>query len=587
MNLPSGFTANSSQYRLYVSGDEIKAEKKGIGSWIRSHITNRAAYKLESIAGVLHNESTANPAKYDLNTLQAIQNNLQANIRKSKQITKQGDSSQMKTHNLALEFINKVVSKKTEEEKKITDHPSHIKSKEGFIGTADVGTKILMHKKSVTKESFKDLGKLDEKDDFSHLTQFCKDELKIDNPRFEKVEPGLTSGASGATVVLVKDNSTGELKSVLKFYLDEQAVLRDASTMKLMSQFDGEEYKFTQPMSVATYTSSGATMYCLAQTPAKGKPLDSLFENKQKTIQETKHKLEKAKENVQKAEEELKKAEEKVKSSGLTNDQTIEAGDEYIKCSEKLEKAQSEKEILEKQLAKLSSDPSTDLNKLEAALMKTAKNLGQLHAKTKNLSPDGKFDHAKEKKEYEGYKERFSSLYSVEGKDATIKFFEERLKDVNFSKSSSVILHGDFQPGNIFYDSKTQTFTWIDLDMCDGSIDAGKNKPIGLASYDVAYFSQWMVIRGLQSGISPEKVMEMRNKFEEEYIKSRQMSEPDLKQFEKELAFMKAMLPIKYLPDLVKGGIFYNTLGEQMATGLRRILEMDLQFQMKGYGGKS
>lgn len=53
MNLTPEFTAHSSQYRLYVSQNEIKAEKKGIRSWIRSHITNRVACKLEAIAGNL------------------------------------------------------------------------------------------------------------------------------------------------------------------------------------------------------------------------------------------------------------------------------------------------------------------------------------------------------------------------------------------------------------------------------------------------------------------------------------------------------------------------------------------------------
>lgn len=86
-----------------------------------------------------------------------------------------------------------------------------------------------MHKASVSIAAFSNLGKIDENDDFSHFTVPCKDILIIDTPQFEKGKT--SSNFRRKQRVFVKDNKTGELKSVLKMYSQKEEVLRDTSTM--------------------------------------------------------------------------------------------------------------------------------------------------------------------------------------------------------------------------------------------------------------------------------------------------------------------------------------------------------------------
>lgn len=90
-------------------------------------------------------------------------------------------------------------------------------------------------------------------------------------------------------------------------------------------------------------------------------------------------------------------------------------------------------------------------------------------------------------------------------------------------------VHGDFHPGNIFFD-KEFGITFIDTLRLHESINA-EGVPIGAPARDFAAFLHKLATFGAEYGIPAEKITELQSLFEEAYVASAGRMSPETQQF--------------------------------------------------------
>ncbi len=113
------------------------------------------------------------------------------------------------------------------------------------------------------------------------------------------------------------------------------------------------------------------------------------------------------------------------------------------------------------------------LRELQDAVEKTAIGLAELHNQELKATLNITYEEQKKR-----IVQRFEK-YSNDALSEPVLHYLSSMEDT----SPRGLIHGDLNPGNIFYDPETKTVTFIDLDTCFASIEGG---PI---AYDLAQFS--------------------------------------------------------------------------------------------------
>ncbi len=228
-----------------------------------------------------------------------------------------------------------------------------------------------------------------------------------------------------------------------------------------------------------------------------------------------------------------------------------------------------------------SQNKEQTFTELKQSVLSAAKSIADLHKKTTVTTTEGTLS-KKRQENWAHYQYLFQEGISNIPNNLLNHDFFKALSNISLEKHSCCIIHGDFQPGNIFFDAEKDHSTFIDLDLCAESIDRDSQQPIGSPAYDVAYFSQWIAVLGTLNGLQSDKIQDLRGTFETTYFESRReeesISDASLQQ---EFAFMKALVPLKYITLLSPGGRFYQKLGKENAQALQQILIVELIQQQK------
>jgi tRNA A-37 threonylcarbamoyl transferase component Bud32 len=150
-----------------------------------------------------------------------------------------------------------------------------------------------------------------------------------------------------------------------------------------------------------------------------------------------------------------------------------------------------------------SKERETSLKELQDAINLTAIALAELHNKEVKTSLNLVYE---KQKEY--VIERFKKKSKTSLKQPLIDHLNS-LKDT----SPKGLIHGDLNPGNIFYDKSTKQVTFIDLDT---SFDSIKGGPI---AYDLAHFSLLFEALGVFYEFNEEEQTILNRSFFQTYAK--------------------------------------------------------------------
>lgn len=313
------------------------------------------------------------------------------------------------------------------------------------------------------------------------ITQFASRTLGLGLSQLllKKVEPGLTSGASGDPVFLIFNKTNNKLSCVIKVKNDIDQVKDEVNGIRLMNHLDTQSCNFIKLMGIGTCHQPEGERYFLAQTVAPGKPLDHY-----------------------------------VKDVGT--------------------KKGKEREIA--------------FEGLKEIMATTAKALADLHhCNSSQKENDSKFAY---QDTVSNYIDQMNSCIGVLEKNPIFSEFNfNKLKDAtdaSFLETGS-FTHEDFHLGNVFYDNGN--ITVIDNDMIVHSADKISRDPIGVGTYDFAYFHQWIAVTSLMEGLSPKEANDLQNIFKTQYIDSRSSAGPQLSN---EVNFMQAFITVKYLVNLTQ-----------------------------------
>lgn len=164
------------------------------------------------------------------------------------------------------------------------------------------------------------------------------------------------------------------------------------------------------------------------------------------------------------------------------------------------------------------------------AVQKTAMAIAELHIKTQDsaknmtLQPTARLLH--EQKKLKTSVNQEGVLRELNRKGWLTDAEEESLTEIVDAKADSIlkviphavaVVHGDFHPGNVFYNSLKNTSQFIDLQTLSWSLLPDGHLDVNA---DVSKFYEGIASNGLAGGLSRENVRELQKLFLDQYLES-------------------------------------------------------------------
>lgn len=165
---------------------------------------------------------------------------------------------------------------------------------------------------------------------------------------------------------------------------------------------------------------------------------------------------------------------------------------------------------------------------IQSGLMGAAKGLAELHSKNREMSApvnqEAREFNADALKDVYGWLKNdiASDIASGEGSRIPLseaeleKIHQEITKNVEGNWGLSGYSHGDSHLDNLFFDSASNQFTFIDTPSFLASVDE-QDKPIGFPPYDFAWAMGDISDKGFRAGLSADEVRSLQKSFKDEY----------------------------------------------------------------------